>query len=554
MRSMVRLAVFTLFLAIVTALGYQRARSQSSPASPASLFASAAAFQVRQVAYLKSSNPHANDHFGCGGNLPAHVGNSMAISADGNILAVGAHLESSAAKGTNGNQNDTSLYSSGAVYVFARRGNTWVQQAYVKASNPQQGANFGMNVVLNADGTTMAASAYFESSSSKGINSIQDDKIPQAGAVYVFTRTGDNWSQQAYIKASNTGRAPVPGDAEDWGDGDQFGYSIALSADGSILAVGAMAEDSRASGIDNTQFESDDSAASAGAVYLFSRSGGAWSQQAYIKGSNTDAGDLFGYTVGLSDDGNTLAVGAYDEDGSGRSVNPIPDNRRNGTGAAYVFVRTGGVWRQQVYLKGSRSQGNDAMGVSLTLSGDGNTLAAGTAEEACLVPGVNPPACDIDTHPPHIAAGTSGAVYVWVRNGDTWTEQAFIKASNPDIEDWFGVRVSLSGDGNTLLVGAQNEDSNAQGINGDQTDNSATEAGAAYIFTRTGNTWTQRAYLKGSNTEAFDEFGSATAITRDGKTLALGARMEAGAAKGVGASQNDNSAQSAGAAYVFTIN
>jgi hypothetical protein len=478
----------------------------------------------------------------------------MAISANGNILAIGAHLESSAAKGINGEQNDTSLYSSGAVYVFARQGGGWAQQAYVKASNPQQGANFGLNVALNADGTTMAVSAYWESSSSKGINSTQDDKVPQAGAVYVFTRGGETWSQQAYIKASNTGRAANPNDPEDWGDGDQFGSSIALSADGNRLAVGAMAEDSSASSINNTRFENDDSAVSAGAVYVFTRSGSTWSQEAYIKGSNTDAGDLFGYGVGLSDDGNTLAVSAYDDDGSGRSVNAIPDARVNGTGAAYVFVRENGIWRQQAYFKGSRSQRNDAMGVSVAISGDGNTLVAGSAEEACLIPGINPPGCDVDSHPPHLAAGTAGAVYVWVRSGNTWTEQAFIKSSNPDIEDWFGVRVSLSGDGNTLLVGAQNEDSNARGINGNQMDNSATESGAAYIFTRAGSTWTQRAYLKGANTEAFDEFGSATAITRDGRTIALGARMEASAAKGMNAGQNDNSAQGAGAAYVFTVN
>ena len=549
MRGKSRWVMFLLSLTVVMTIAHDRAQSQA-PAT-----ASAAPFQIKQVAYLKASNPHDSDHFGCGGSLPGHIGNSAALSADGNILAIGAHQESSAAKGINGNQNDTSLYASGAVYVYARRGDTWAQQAYIKASNAGQSDNFGLNVALNADGTTMAVAAYWESSTATGINPRQDDdSIPQAGAVYIFTRTGNAWSQQAYIKASNTGRPPVPGDAEDLGDGDQFGSSIALNADGNTLAVGAISEDSRASSINNTPFEKDDSAQSAGAVYVFTRTGATWSQKAYIKGSNTDAGDLFGYSVGLSDDGNTLAVGAYDEDGSGRSVNPIPDNRRGGTGAAYVFVRADGVWRQQVYLKGSRSQGNDAMGVALTISGDGNTVAVGTGDEGCLVPGVNPAGCDVDTWPPHLAAGTSGGVYVWVRNGNAWTEQAFIKASNPDIEDWFGVRISLNGDGNTLLVGALNEDSSAKGINGNQADNSATEAGAAYLFTRTGSTWTQRAYFKGSNTEAFDEFSSATAISRDGRTMVLGARMEASAARGANANQNENSAQGAGAAYIFTVN
>jgi hypothetical protein len=529
-------------------IAQDRARSQSVPlASPG------ATPNLRQIAYLKSSNPHAGDHFGCGGSLPGHIGNSSAVSADGNYIAIGAHLESSAARGVNDNQNDTSLYASGAVYVFARRGATWVQQAYLKASNPQMGANLGMNVSLDADGTTLAASAYFESSSSTGIDSVQDDKIPQSGAVYVFTRNGETWSQQAYVKASNTGRPADPNDPNDWGDGDQFGHSVALSGDGNTLAVGAPSEDSRASSINNTAFEKDDSANSAGAVYVFVRNAGKWSQQAYIKGSNTDAGDLFGYVVGLSTDGNTLITCAYDEDGSGRSPNAIPDNRRGGTGAGYVFVRTDGAWRQQAYLKGSRAQNNDSI-ISIAISADGNTVAAGSAEESCLIPGVDPLACDIDTFPPHIGASSAGAVYVWVRNGNNWIEQAFIKSSNPDIEDVFGYRVGLSGDGSTLLVGAPNEDSKAQGINGNQMDNSALEAGAAYLFTRSGTKWAQQAYIKGSNTRAFDLFGSSVAISGDGRTMVAGAPIESSGTKGVNANQSNTSAQGAGAAYVFNYN
>jgi hypothetical protein len=547
MRGIRRWGVLALCVAALC-VAQDRARSQSAPAAGV-----VATPKLRQVAYLKSSNPHAGDHFGCGGSLPGHIGNSSAVSADGNYIAIGAHLESSASKGINGNQNDTSVYATGAVYVFARRGTTWVQQAYVKASNPQMGAGLGMNVALNADGTTLAASAYLESSSSTGINSVQDDKIPQAGAVYVFTRTGEIWSQQAYIKASNTGRAADQKDPNDWGDGDQFGHSLALSGDGNTLAVGAISEDSRASGINNTAFEKDDSANSSGAVYVFTRTGGTWSQQAYVKASNSGANDLFGYVVGLSSDGNTLAVCAYDEAGSGRFPNAIPDNLAPGTGATYVFTRTGGVWKQTAYLKGSRMQRNDSL-ISVAISGDGNTIAAGSSEESCLIPGIDPPACDIDTYPPQIGSSSAGAVYVWVRNGNNWVEQSFIKATNPDIEDVFGYRVALNGDGSTLLVSAPNEDSKAQGINGNQMDDSALESGAGYLFTRTGTTWAQKAYIKGSNTRAFDLFSSSVAVSGDGKLLVLGAPAESSGARGVNGNQNDASAQNAGAAYVFTYN
>ena len=143
------------------------------------------------------------------------------------------------------------------------------------------------------------------------------------------------------------------------------------------------------------------------------------------------------------------------------------------------------------------------------------------------------------------------AVYVFVRTGTAWTQQAYIKASNTGKEDWFGSRLAVSGDGNTLASAAQLEDSAAQGINGRQDDDSAQEAGAVYFFTRTGTTWAQKFYVKGSNNEAFDEFGSSVALNRDGRAMAVGARAERSAARGVNGNQRDNSAAEAGAVYVF---
>jgi hypothetical protein len=185
------------------------AAAYARPQSPASSSSGSAA-PLRQVAYLKASNPAEDAHFGCGGTLTGHAGNSSAISDDGNTIAIGAPHESSSAKGVNGNQNDKSAYSSGAVYVFTRRGNAVTQQAYIKASNPGDGANFGSSVVLSRDGNTLAVAAYYESSAATGINGNQSDRsIPEAGAVYIFVRSGTTWSQQAYIKASNTGNAAV---------------------------------------------------------------------------------------------------------------------------------------------------------------------------------------------------------------------------------------------------------------------------------------------------------------------------------------------------------
>ena len=162
----------------------------------------------------------------------------------------------------------------------------------------------------------MAVSAYWEASKATGVNGNQNDEsIPQAGAVYVFTRTGTTWTQQAYIKASNTGEA---GTEDKFGDGDQFGVSIALSDDGRTLAVGAISEDSNAAGINGDQ--ANNSATSAGAVYVFARTGSTWTQQAYVKASNTgeagtaDAfgdGDQFGFSIALSADWSVWIPAAF---------------------------------------------------------------------------------------------------------------------------------------------------------------------------------------------------------------------------------------------------
>ena len=310
-------------------------------------------------------------------------------------MAIGAPFESGGTAGINGNQNDNSMYASGAVYVFTRQGGSWTQLAYVKASNPGQSDHFGSSVKLSRDGNTMAVAAHFESSGATGINGDQQDNtIPQAGAAYIFTRTGGSWTQQAYLKASNTGWA---GEGDGVGDGDQFGFSMALSGDGQTVAVGAMAEDSVAQGFDGDQ--NDDSARSAGAVYVFSRTGNTWAQQAYVKASDTEGGDTFGFSVALNFDGSTLAVGAFTEDGAGRTINPPHDNDENNSGALYVFTRENGGWSEQAYIKGSRGETSDGFGFATAISEDGNTIAVGAGDEACLTPGVNPPGCADDAAP-----------------------------------------------------------------------------------------------------------------------------------------------------------
>ncbi|MEL6271560.1 MAG: dockerin type I domain-containing protein, partial [Chloroflexota bacterium] len=200
---------------------------------------------------------------------------------------------------------------------FTRVGSTWSQQAYLKADNAGVSDFFGYSVAV--DGDTVVVGAILEDGSATTVNGADDNLANGAGAAYVFTRSGTTWSQQAYLKASNTGVS------------DYFGYSVA--ADGDTVVVGAVIEDGSATTVNGPD---DDLAGNAGAAYVFTRVGSTWSQQAYLKAENAGASDQFGWSVAV--DGDTVVVGAIGEDGSATTVNGANDNAAGFAGAAYVFA------------------------------------------------------------------------------------------------------------------------------------------------------------------------------------------------------------------------
>lgn len=462
------------------------------------------------VGYVKASNTDADDHFSL----------SVALSNDGNTLVVGASNEDSNATGVNGDHSDNSVSGSGAVYIFTRNDTTWTQQAYLKASNSGIGDNFGLSVALAEDGNTLAVGASNEASNATGIDGDQaNDSASGSGAVYMFTRSGANWTQQAYIKASNT-------DAS-----DNFGLSVALAQDGNTLAVGAIAEASNASGINGD--ESDNSSNESGAVYVFTRGISSWSQQAYIKASNSGAGDIFGRNVSLAGDGNTLAVGALAEASNATGIDGDQlDNSALFSGAVYVFNRIGTDWSQEAYIKASNTEAISRFGGAVSLSASGDTLAVGAYFENGV-------------------ATLSGAAYVFSRSNTSWSQQAYLKASNVGANDRLGASLALTDDGNTLAVGAMFESSNAVGLNGDQNDDSVFKSGAVYLFNRSGGNWTQQSYIKAPNTEMEDYFGYSLSIAGNGSVLAVGAYLEDSSATGVDAVQADNSVANSGAVYLY---
>lgn len=401
--------------------------------------------------------------------------------------------------------------------VAARR---LAQETYLKASNTQVNADEFLGDhfnVVGISGDTLVVGAPQEDSDAEGVNGDQvNNNALDSGAVYVFVRNGTSWSQQAYLKAINTGA------------GDGFGSSVAISGD--TLVVGAPFEDSNARGV-NGDFLNNNSL-DAGAAYVFVRAGGAWSFQAYLKPSNTDvvdSFDRFGASVSLAND--TIAIGAPSEGG--------------GVGAVYVFTRVGTTWTQEAYIRSSNAGGSsarfdspDAFGSRVVVSGD--TLAVGAPGEDSNAVGVNGNQSDN-------SALDSGAVYIFARSGGAWSQQAYVKASNAEAGDGFS-RVALVGD--TLVVGAPGEDSNAVGVNGNQSDNTAIDSGAVYVFTRSGGLWQQESYVKASNTEAGDEFGDSVAV--EGEMLSVGAWKEDSASTGVNGDQFNNGAVNSGAVYLFT--
>ena len=369
---------------------------------------------------------------------------------------------------------------------------TWSQQALLKASSVRPGDLFGYSVAIAGDTVVVGAR-------SRGPRDDESDGAAESGSAYVFVRTGTSWSQQARL----TG-ADAPG-------GSNFGVAVAVAGD--TVVVGASDERSIPT-----------LAPLPGVAYVFARTGVTWSRQARLQAVYGGAADFFGEAVAVS--GDTIIVGAPDGDTAGIS-----------TGAAYVFVRTGTTWSLQEHLNASNADEGDAFGASVAI--DGDTVVVGATLEGSGATGVNGSAASNDTP-------RAGAAYAFVRVASRWTQQAYLKASNTDAGDEFGVSVAVSGD--MVVVGAALEASSAGGVNVAGDDDSAPWAGAAYVFTRQLATWRQHASLKASNPDTYDLFGLSVAVAGD--LVAVGAPFERGSATGVNGAPN-NEAPMAGAAYLF---
>ena len=464
-------------------------------------------------AFVKASNVGFSDYFG----------RAIALSADGNTLAVGANYEDGSSTLVNGIYTDD-IGVSGAVYVYRRVDDAWTFEAYIKASNTGASDEFGVALALSDDGNTLAVGARDEDGTGTGVGAVDDDGGTDCGAAYVYQRTADVWAFDAYIKANNTG------------NDDEFGNALALSGDGTVLAVGARLEDSSSNLIDGV---SNEDAMDSGAVYVYRRTA-AWAFEAFIKSGETGPFDEFGNALALNGNGSVLAIGVHLEDSNGIGVGTVPNDLATGSGGVYIYRHAAG-WSLDAFIKATNTDREDEFGISVALSSDGSVLAVGAQHEDSSGNGVGPASDE--------GALESGAAYIYRFSGGTWRPEAFIKAPNSDANDEFGLALALSRDGSTLAVGSILEDGGSLGVDGPFNED-APEAGAVYVYRAVGTSWGFDAYVKSSNTAAEDQFGTSVALSADGRVLAVSAVNEDSDTAAINGTPNEESSDS-GAVYVF---
>jgi hypothetical protein len=444
---------------------------------------------------------------------------------------------------------DLSVTSSGGVtndytVTFTRNG---VQEAYLKASNAETIDHFG--ILVDVSGDTLVASSWYEDSAATGVNGNQNDNSAEnAGAVYVFVREGESWKQQAYLKPNDTSAY------------DLFGSMVKIEGD--TIVVGATHENIFTSA----------SANRSGAVYVFTRKDGVWTQTQRLVANDQNGVNLLGASLALQ--GDTLAVGAPGESSKGAN-----------SGAVYIFERSGSMWTQMHKIYSSMPGDGAVFGGAVAIGGDRLVVGAPdesrpeshtgsaevfvkrdgkwTSQQRLQPPGLGQTAnfgFAISISGNRIAIGAPrthqilsmmstppGEVYIYDAEGDGWTQTAKLTATIPTATDEFGVVLALSG--MSLAVGASEDVSGAAGIGADPKRKDSVGSGAVYLFALDASGWVQSAYIKPTNPMPQAWFGFSVAMDRG--VLVVGSHQESGSGKGVNPGGMSGGAADSGAVYVF---
>ena len=340
-----------------------------------------------------------------------------ADSLNNDRYAVSVSMDSTGTRVVVGDQtgNSVSPAYSGRAHVYVRSGTSWTRETILTASDRAANDYFGLSVSVNSDGSRIAV----------GVRSSDPGGTTDAGAVYIFSRSGSTWTQESKLTANDKAIY------------DYFGQAVSINSDGSRIAVGARGADPGGT-------------ADAGAVYIFTRSGTTWTQEAKVFANDKANYDYFGESVAINSDGTRIAVGAVYSDPGGTSD----------AGAVYIFSRSGSTWTQEAKVVANDKANSDYFGNSVAINSDGSRIAVGAYYAD---PG---------------GVGTAGAAYVFTRSVATWTQEAKITASDKTTDDYFGQAVSMNSDGSRLIVGAPGADPGGTSY-----------AGAVYVSGVSNGTW-----------------------------------------------------------------
>lgn len=309
------------------------------------------------------------------------------VAIDGNTAVIGA-------RNANPDLGGGPIQGAGAAYVYIYNGKTWLLQARLVAKNASAGDTFGVSVAISGNKILVGATGVdLTDTGEKG------DKLENAGAAYIFTRSGDKWVQQAKLTAADP--------AKD----DSFGSGVAIDGGTAVVA---------------SETKSLPPLIDLGAVYVFYNTGGkSWTEQAKLLPSDPYIGDYFGSSVAI--DGNRIAIGAIQSPPLGES----------GPGKAFIYKRSSGTWIQEARLEAEDGRSGDAFGSAVSLYG--STLVVGA------------PYADPRLNDGRVTS--AGAAYVFNRSGSNWNESTVLTALDAGVFNHFGG--SLSIDRDLIVVGAQ---------------------------------------------------------------------------------------------------
>ena len=395
-------------------------------------------------------------------------GGAVAIAADGETIVVGAPDDAGGGLGVGSDPTDRSKPGAGAAYVFARAGSRWAQQAYLKPSTGYGAEHFGAVLSLSADGNTLVVGVPEDSNPDRGGASSRE-----SGSAFVFVRINGTWRERSYLRASRAA------------DRTHFGASVAVSADGSVIVVGAP-EDSAGVGAP-IACESYDvlrpSRVCEGAVFVFEGDAGrGWSETAILEVPTlSQVPHHIGHRTTIADDGRTVVT--------------------SGLRTIHAFVRSDR-WSQEAELVPPDDARDASPLWALVASGDARTIVTGRF------------------------ARESDHVSIFTRGAGAIVPEGELRARQRRPEANFGRALALSRDGVRLAVGAPYDDDDSMGVNPSRCGQGLAGAGTTYLFAReipTSTSWLEIAYIKPASPQVQMFFGGAVGLDGNGSTLVVGA-------------------------------